>query len=378
VVAQCPRAATVVAVEPTSLFRVDQQTFRFILRSQTQQSEQEKISLLRNVDFLKTLNDSDIEKMTRVMTPRVFQKDDLLVKKGDHGDAFYVVAEGNVLVKDICVGSTTYEDQTLGPGDYFGERALVTGDKRVANVIALNKGVAFSIDRETFEKAVGKMSKLVMKAQDTRRLAGVKVFSKANMETRQLAALASIIVDQAYPRGHQILSEGSRTLSALYFVREGKVEVQWNGRADFVEPGGYFGDSLFVAEGSVISPCTATAMEDSVCGVLTVNDCSGVLDLCALPRDTRADRVTSPAFPVHLPTTSAKLEDLDRHTILGEGTFGQVHLVSERLPDGARRPYALKIQSKKDLERVSSLVLLVQSREVLWFLIVLPSPVDCR
>jgi hypothetical protein len=197
-----------------------------------------------------------------------------------------------------------------------------------------------------------------MKAQDTRRLAGVKVLSKANMETRQLAALASIIVDQAYPRGHLILSEGSLTLSALYFVREGKVEVQLNGRTDIVEPGGYFGEVLFVAEGSIISPCTATAMEDSVCGVLAVNDCGGVLDVCTLPRYSGADRLTSTAFHVHLPTTSARLEDLERHAILGEGTFGQVHLVSEKLSDGTRQPYALKIQSKKDLERVSSLFLL--------------------
>jgi CRP-like cAMP-binding protein len=347
---QCPRAATVVALEPTALFRVDQQTFRFILRAQTQQSEQEKVSLLRNVDFLKDLNDADIEKMTRVMTPRVFRKDEVLVQKGERGDAWYVVAEGNVLVKDICVGSTVYEDQTLGPGEYFGERALITGEKRVANVVALNKGVAFSIDRDTFEKAVGKMSKLVLKAQDTRRLAGVKVLTKAHLDTRQFAALASCISEQSFPRGHRILTSGVSTLPALYFVREGKIEVVVDGKTDIVEAGGYFGEPMFVSNASVVSSCSATVIEDSVCGVLTVNHCSGVFDVHLLPSKTGPVRVDTQV--AHVPTTKCKLEDLERHAILGEGTFGQVHLVSETLPDGSRRPYALKIQSKKDLERV--------------------------
>jgi hypothetical protein len=45
-------------------------------------------------------------------------------------------------------------------------------------------------------------------------------------------------------------------------------------------------------------------------------------------------------------TTAEPCEDLERHTILGEGNFGQVWLVSECLPDSSRRPYALKIQAK--------------------------------
>ena len=51
---------------------------------------------------------------------------EVLVNKGDEGDTFYVIQEGKVRVTDITIGSTNYEDQTLGPGDYFGERALVS------------------------------------------------------------------------------------------------------------------------------------------------------------------------------------------------------------------------------------------------------------
>jgi hypothetical protein len=243
----------------------------------------------------------------------------------------------------------------------------VTGDKRVANVVGLNKGVAFSIDRETFEKGVGKMSKLVLRAQDTRRLSGVKVLSKANLDTRQLAALASVITDKAYSHGQQILREGSLTVSALYFVREGKVIVELNSKTQIVEAGGYFGEALFVADDSLASPCSATAIEDCVCAVLTVNACEGIFDVASVLPSLAGAVKGAPSM------TNVKLDDLERHAILGEGTFGQVHLVSETLPDGTRRPYALKIQTKTDLEKVSVLLCLLWRNRLSSVLTAFPS-----
>ena len=55
-------------------------------------------------------------------------------------------------------------------GDYFGERALITSEPRAANVIGVTKGTAFSIDRSTFEKVLGDFSKVIMRAQDRRKL----------------------------------------------------------------------------------------------------------------------------------------------------------------------------------------------------------------
>ena len=338
------------AAEPTLLFRVDQNTFRYILQSQTQQSQREKVELLQKVDFLKHLDDADLRKMTRVMTPRVYRKDEVIVRKGDHGDAFYILAEGNVLVKDISVGCTVYQDQTLGPGEYFGERALATSEPRAANVVGLTKGVAFSIDRATFEKVLGTMSHLVLKAQDARRLAGVKVLAPLRLDALQFAALAANIEDRRYNAGQQIVTLGLVTPSALYFVREGRVEVNVNGQLDHVDAGGYFGEPSFGSQPNPVATYSATASVDSVCGVLTLMDCRDVFDVSLLQGKERVARSTSAA--AFVPETKVRLDELERHAILGEGTFGQVQLVSERLSDGSRRPYALKIQAKADLESV--------------------------
>lgn len=163
----CRRAATVVAESsPTKLFRVGQKTFRSLMQKQTKRKESDKIERLKAVDFLKEISDSDRKRLGRAMTLQVFAPGDCLVKKGDEGDAFYIVHEGKVEVTDISVGSTKFGNITLEPGAYFGERALATKEPRAANVIATTKGSAFRIERKKFEKVVGKLNRVIMKAQD--------------------------------------------------------------------------------------------------------------------------------------------------------------------------------------------------------------------
>lgn len=147
-----PRAASVIAEENTIVYRVDQKTFRYIMQSQTLQTENDKKDLIQGVSFLQDLDPTDINKLVHTMTPRVFEAGEYLVRKGADGDTFYVIQEGNVKITNITIGSTDYEDQTLGPGDYFGERALVTREPRTANCIAKTDGIALTIDKETFEK----------------------------------------------------------------------------------------------------------------------------------------------------------------------------------------------------------------------------------
>ena len=163
----CARAATVIATSsPTNLFRVGRNTFKSLLQEQTKRKGAEKIDLLKAVDFLSAMSEFDLNRLARAMTLNVFQCDDVIVNKGDEGDAFYIVYEGQLQVTDISVGSTKFDDVTLESGDYFGERALATNEPRAANVTAATKGSAFRIDRKTFERVLGKFSRVIMKAQD--------------------------------------------------------------------------------------------------------------------------------------------------------------------------------------------------------------------
>lgn len=307
----------------------------------------------------------DIKKLSSVMTPRVFTERDLIVRKGTMGDAFYIIKEGNVLVKDISAGSSVYEDQTLGPGEYFGERSLATDEPRAANAVGINNGVAFSIDRATFEKVLGKMSDVIMKAQDARRLAGVPALKKAELDGRQTALLASHIVDRKFRVGEKIMVEGQKTKSALYFVREGEVKLA--GKDTVIQKGGFFGEPTFGSAITVKAPYTVNVLKDCICGVLTAEESRGVFDTSLLSEEgADVDMMEESISDLHVAiTTNAKLGDLQRHKILGEGTFGQVWLVSEELSDKTRRPYALKIQSKFVLAEEGQIQACIQEKDIM-------------
>jgi cAMP-dependent protein kinase regulator len=178
-----PRAATVIADGGCVLYRVDQKSFRYIMQSQTVQTENDKKELLQGVSFLQDLDPSDIDKLIHALTPRKFEAGEYIVRKGEEGETFYIIQEGKVRVSDISIGMTDYEDQVLGVGEYFGERALVTKEPRSANVIGRTKGILLAIDRETFETLVGNLSQLVLKTHDKRNLVSLSDWSVAQMQS---------------------------------------------------------------------------------------------------------------------------------------------------------------------------------------------------
>lgn len=186
-----PRAATVIVNDTCVLYRVDQRTFRLVLRTQTIQTEQNKLELLRNVPFLKDLEAKDLNKMIGTTTPRTFKEGEYLVRKGEEGDALYIIQEGRVKVTEISIGGQTYEDQVLSKGEYFGERALMTQEPRAANCIAATDGIALTVEAETFQTVMGNLTNLITKATDRRKL--VRASKNQKMPPRELKSYVCLL-----------------------------------------------------------------------------------------------------------------------------------------------------------------------------------------
>lgn len=170
-----PRAATVRAIVDTQLYRVDQTVFRYVLQSETVTEANEKSELLKKVEFLKDLDAFNLNKLAQVMTMETAEPGTVLMKKGDvHADKFYVLASGSVSCTEIGVGEVTYEDFFLDkPGDYFGERAILTGEPRAATVTCQTVSVLYTIDRNTFETVMGKFKNIIEKAGEKRKLVSI-------------------------------------------------------------------------------------------------------------------------------------------------------------------------------------------------------------
>jgi putative ABC transport system ATP-binding protein len=77
----------------------------------------------------------------------VHPPDGVIIRQGDSGDKFYLIRRGEVrIIKD---GQPRL---TLGKGEFFGDRALVTGEPRNATVQAVGEVELYTVGRDTFEK----------------------------------------------------------------------------------------------------------------------------------------------------------------------------------------------------------------------------------
>ena len=88
--------------------------------------------LLAGVPFLAGLDRKHLERLARDFSERTFTAGSVAVREGDErGIGFFVVVEGE--------GTVTIGDKevaTVGPGDYFGEVALISDRVRTATVTA--------------------------------------------------------------------------------------------------------------------------------------------------------------------------------------------------------------------------------------------------
>jgi hypothetical protein len=88
---------------------------------------------------------------------RRFRSGEVVIEEGGPGDAAYVVVEGRLEVfQQRAEGPSVI--RTLGPGDVFGEAALLSSKPRTASVTALDDVTVKVITAEAFERELGRSS----------------------------------------------------------------------------------------------------------------------------------------------------------------------------------------------------------------------------
>ncbi|XP_078494369.1 cGMP-dependent protein kinase 1-like isoform X1 [Ciona intestinalis] len=164
----CKRTAYVEAKTDVTIWSIDRQLFQTVVKKSGQSKRDEYVRLLRTVDRLKSLSENKLLRIADCLEQTTFRMGDYIIRQGDSGDTFYVIQEGKVKVTQNKTGffnkmKSREEDFlcNMEKGEYFGERALLTEDKRAANVIADSDVVTLlMLDRQAFSSLIGSLAEV--------------------------------------------------------------------------------------------------------------------------------------------------------------------------------------------------------------------------
>lgn len=151
-----PRAATVTVASATAkLWALERDAFKMLLVSKGAGLPPVYQGYLRDVAILKVFNDHELSAIAEVMESSLYDAGEVVVSQAEAGENFFIVEDGTCSA--FMTGPNGEKEmKKYIAGDYFGEIAVLTGEKRKTTVRATGEGcTAFSISKENFVKMLG-------------------------------------------------------------------------------------------------------------------------------------------------------------------------------------------------------------------------------
>ena len=109
----------------------------------------DRLELLGRNSIFAPLSGAALERLAAQLIPVPLSTGKTIIHEGDHGDRFYLIADGQV-----DVSAESHHVATLGPDDHVGEIALLHDVPRTATVIAKKPVELYALTREDFLSAV--------------------------------------------------------------------------------------------------------------------------------------------------------------------------------------------------------------------------------
>lgn len=323
-----PRAATVVAKTRAVLWAVDRLTFRASLARIGAQSKQNILNALANVELLDDLTDEQLEAVAGAVRTVTCADGERIITKNETGNVFYMIQSGGVVCSDIGHSSKVLR---LGSGDYFGERALLTDQKRFANVDAEGESTTLlALDREAFVDVLGgtPLMNLLVTNLLLRVLSSMEDVSTLPKE--DLERVAALFQEVCYAR-----NESVRPQTNFIVVKSGRLVAAQEQK--ILQAGDHFGQ----LRGGAIDQRVFVAHENSVCLVLSRDRIQTTFgksldDMILLQNQILHSNDDS--------SRSNRLSEFAVKSTLGSGKYGKVKLVRRK-----NKAFVLKVMNKKAL-----------------------------
>jgi HEAT repeat protein len=121
------------------------------METSTTLSTMERILLLSRVPLLADLTPADLQRVAAIAAENDFDEGEVICEQGEAGNEMFVIISGEARVVVNNDGQPEKEIARRVAGDVVGEMSIISGDPRIASVIAADDVRALCLDRLSFE-----------------------------------------------------------------------------------------------------------------------------------------------------------------------------------------------------------------------------------
>jgi cAMP-dependent protein kinase regulator len=158
-VKKVPRTATATALSESSLLVLEKGDFELMMSQRINIAEKvdrliENRGFLARLPLFSEFAPAQVAMAASRLVPERFHMGQDVITQGQMGDSFHIIKEGTLEVTVEREGSRRRVAE-LGPGEYFGEIALLLDVPRTASVTALSDSLVLKLRKEDFQGMLG-------------------------------------------------------------------------------------------------------------------------------------------------------------------------------------------------------------------------------
>jgi CRP/FNR family cyclic AMP-dependent transcriptional regulator len=110
--------------------------------------------VLRNVPLFAELDETELDKLSKVSSRKRVERGAFVVHSGDSTDSLYILLSGRAKVTNVDGEGREIILAWLGQGEFFGEMGLIDGSPRSANVVATEMCELLILSKEAFQRCM--------------------------------------------------------------------------------------------------------------------------------------------------------------------------------------------------------------------------------
>ena len=108
------------------------------------------IDNIKDISIFSDLKEEEVKQISEFCMPRTYPKNSMVILEEEFGDTVFAICEGTVKITRVNDEGKEVILALLGPGEIFGEMAIIDGESRSANALAQENCILLAFPQNEF------------------------------------------------------------------------------------------------------------------------------------------------------------------------------------------------------------------------------------